>query len=132
MTVTKSANRIVVTGATGGLGRAIALNLISRIPADQVGVSVRDVDKAADLTALGVQVRRGDFSDPRSLQHAFEGVTQLLMVSSNARAYGGDPLAQHRTAIEAAREAGVRSGRAAHRLHQPHGGAGGFVLRSGG
>jgi uncharacterized protein YbjT (DUF2867 family) len=30
------------------------------------------------------------------------------MVSSNAQAYGGDPLAQHRRAIDAARAAGVR------------------------
>ena len=31
----------------------------------------------------------------------------MLVVSSNARAYGGDPLAQHQSAIEAARRAGV-------------------------
>jgi NAD(P)H dehydrogenase (quinone) len=30
------------------------------------------------------------------------------MVSSNARAYGGDPIAQHRTAIDAAKASGVR------------------------
>jgi NAD(P)H dehydrogenase (quinone) len=31
-----------------------------------------------------------------------------LLVSSNASAFGGDPVAQHRTAIEAARDAGVQ------------------------
>ena len=94
---------IVVTGATGQLGHTIVERLVGLIPAQQVGVSVRDIDKAAGLTVLGVRVRRGDFNDPDSLRHSFEGATQLLMVSSNARASGGDPLAQHHSAIEAAK-----------------------------
>ncbi|GMU10033.1 NmrA family NAD(P)-binding protein [Corallococcus caeni] len=99
---------IVVTGATGQLGRLIVENLITRVPVDRVAVSVRDVDKAQDLAARGVRVRRGDFAEPASLAHAFEGATQVLMVSSNARATGGDTLAQHRAAIDAARAAGAR------------------------
>ncbi len=99
---------IIVTGATGQLGRAIVESLVERVPASQVGASVRDPAKASALAALGVRVRRGDFDDPASLAHAFEGATQVLIVSSNASAYGGDPLAQHRSAIEAARAAGAR------------------------
>ena len=98
---------IVVTGATGHLGRAIVEQLVARVAAGQVGASVRDPAKAADLVALGVRVRRGDFDDPASLRAAFEGATQVLVVSSNAAASGGDPLAQHRSAIVAARAAGV-------------------------
>lgn len=99
---------IVVTGATGHLGREIVTELLKRVPAHQVGASVRDPAKAADLSALGVRVRRGDFDDGESLRHAFEGATQVLVVSSNARASGGNPLAQHRTAFAAARAAGAR------------------------
>jgi NAD(P)H dehydrogenase (quinone) len=99
---------IIVTGATGQLGRLIVEKLVQLFPAKQVGASVRDVAKAADLLALGVRVRQGDFDRPHSLQHAFEGATQVLIVSSNARASGGDPLAQHRSAINAARAAGAR------------------------
>ncbi len=98
---------IIVTGATGQLGRAIVEQLVRRVPADQIGVSVRDPARAADLEALGVRVRRGDFTDPASLRHAFEAARQVLVVSSNARASGGDTLAQHRAAIEAARAVGV-------------------------
>ena len=98
---------IVVTGATGQLGRSIVAQLVQRVPAHQVGVSVRDMGKAAQLEALGVRVRQGDFNDPDSLRHAFEGANQVLIVSSNARAQGGDPLAQHRSAIDAARAVGV-------------------------
>lgn len=99
---------IVVTGATGQLGHAIVENLVGLVSADQVGASCRNPEKAADLTALGVRVRQGDFAEADSLTQAFEGVTQLLLVSSNARAEGGDPLAQHRSAIEAARAAGAK------------------------
>jgi uncharacterized protein YbjT (DUF2867 family) len=60
------------------------------------------------LEALGVRVRQGDFDEPATLAAAFEGATQVLVVSSNARAYGGDPLAQHRAAIDAARAVGAR------------------------
>jgi NAD(P)H dehydrogenase (quinone) len=99
---------IVITGATGQLGRLIVEKLAGRIPVHQIGVSVRDRKKATDLEALGVRVRSGDFSDSASLKYAFEGATQVLIVSSNARASGGDPVAQHRSAIDAARSAGVR------------------------
>ena len=67
---------IIVTGATGQLGHAIVENLVTRVPADQVGVSVRDPKKAADLEALGVRVRQGDFNDPGGLGHAFEGASR--------------------------------------------------------
>ncbi len=98
---------IIVTGATGQLGHAIVERLVERVPAHQVGVSVRDPAKARSLEALGVRVRRGDFEDGASLRHAFEGASQVLIVSSNARASGGDPLAQHARAIAAAIDAGV-------------------------
>lgn len=98
---------ILITGATGALGRAVVEHLIKRVPANRVGVSVRDPKKAADLEALGVRVRQGDFDDPGSLRHAFEGAEQVLIVSSNARATGGDAIAQHRAAIDAARAVGA-------------------------
>lgn len=99
---------IIVTGATGQLGHLIVEKLVARVAGAGVGVSVRDPEKASGLTALGVRVRQGDFGDPASLRHAFEGAAQVLMVSSNAAASGGDPLAQHRTAIEAACAAGAK------------------------
>lgn len=99
---------IIVTGASGQLGRAVAERLLGLVPAGQIGVSVRDPEKARELEERGVRVRRGDFDDPASLAHAFEGAAQVLIVSSNASAYGGDPLVQHRSAIAAVRAAGAR------------------------
>ena len=99
---------IIVTGANGQLGRMIVQELLALMSADQIGVSVRDPGKAIDLIARGVRVRRGDFEDPVSLANAFESATKVLIVSSNAAASGGDPLAQHCTAIVAAKAAGAR------------------------
>ncbi|MFF0344056.1 SDR family oxidoreductase [Kribbella sp. NPDC004875] len=92
---------IVVTGATGRFGRAVVEGLASRVPAEQLGVSVRDPERAADLDARGLRVRRGDFDDPDSLANAFEGARQVLIVSGPA-----DP-APHQVAIDAAKTAGA-------------------------
>jgi len=99
---------IVVTGATGQLGALIVHQLLDRVPADQIGASTRDPAKAKAFAKAGVRVRRGDFAKPATLREAFAGASQVLIVSSNAEAYGGDTLAQHRAAIEAARDAGAR------------------------
>lgn len=99
---------IVVTGATGKLGKLVVGELASRIPVEELGVSVRDPEKARDFEERGIRVRKGDFAAPQTLAHAFEGALQVLIVSSNARASGGDPLVQHRVAIDAAKEAGVQ------------------------
>ena len=99
---------IVLTGATGQLGRAVVQTLLQSMPASQLAVSVRDPAKAGDLMALGVDVRQGDFARPETLDLAFAGADILFLVSSNAAATGGDPLVQHRAAIDAARAAGVR------------------------
>ncbi len=99
---------IIVTGATGQLGRAIVEQLLKLTPTSQLAACARDREKAGDLISQGVDVRQADFAQPETLTAAFEGASQVLLVSSNARAYGGDPLAQHRAAISAAKAAGVR------------------------
>jgi len=97
---------IFVTGATGLLGGAVVERLLGKAPATEIGVSVRDPAKATALADRGVRVRRGDYDDAASLAHAFEGAEQLLLVS--AAATGEPALRRHRTAIDAARAAGVR------------------------
>jgi NAD(P)H dehydrogenase (quinone) len=97
---------IVVTGATGQLGRQIVERLLTHVPAQQVGASVRDPGKARHLADQGVRVRHGDFADAASLAHAFEGATQVLIVSVDKM--GEECVKQHRGAIDAAVTAGAR------------------------
>jgi len=97
---------IIVTGATGKLGQAIVERLLKKLPSDQVGVSVRDPDKAYALQEQGVRVRKGEFGDRESLRQAFEGASQVLIISSNSA--GESAVQHHRNAIEAAKAAGAR------------------------
>ncbi|GAA1091699.1 SDR family oxidoreductase [Kitasatospora arboriphila] len=96
---------IIVTGATGKLGRRTIERLLDRFPADHLGVSVRDPRKAQDLADRGVRVRQGDFDDPASLVHSFEGAEQLLLVSLDRT--GEECVTGHRAAIDAAVKAKV-------------------------
>ena len=96
---------IIVTGGTGRLGSQIVTQLLDRVPAHQVGVSVRDVSKAEALATRGVRVRAGDFTDPGGLDHAFEGADQVLVVSAAIRGPGAGEA--NRAAIEAAVRAGA-------------------------
>lgn len=95
----------VVTGATGQLGSQIVERLLERVPAEAVGVSVRDVGKAAHLAARGVRVRAGEFTAPDSLAHAFAGAQQVLVISAAIR--GSEAVTANLAAIDAARDAGA-------------------------
>lgn len=96
---------IVITGASGRLGGAVLRELLDRVPADQLGVSTTAPEAATDLADRGVRVRRGDYDDPASLAHAFEGADRVLLVS--APRIGEPAMTAHRMAIDAARDAGV-------------------------
>lgn len=96
---------IVITGATGQLGRLLIADLLKKVPAARIVAAVRDVGKAADLAALGVQVRHADYEAPATLDAAFQGASKVLLISSNAL---GQRVAQHRNAIDAAKRAGVK------------------------
>ena len=96
---------IVVTGATGHLGRLIVDGLL-REGVEPAGIiaGARNVEKLADLAALGVKVRHVDYTDPASLSAAFAGADTLMLVSSSEI---GQRAAQHKAAIDAAVTAGV-------------------------
>ncbi|MFB5684858.1 SDR family oxidoreductase [Paenibacillus terreus] len=101
----KNNKMIVVTGANGKLGRQVVEELLKRVSAGDIGVSVRDVSKVQDLKERGVRVRQGNFDDSDSLLHAFEGASQVLMISSHS--LGEAAVRQHQTAIGSAKKAGV-------------------------
>ena len=102
---------VVVTGATGHLGRLAVESLLARgVPAADITATGRSTEGLADLAARGVRVAVADFQDPATLDAAFAGAEKLLLVSSGSF---DDRAGQHRNAIDAAVRAGVR----ARRLH---------------
>jgi NAD(P)H dehydrogenase (quinone) len=95
---------IVVTGATGQLGRLVIAALLKNVAASQIIAAVRQPARAADLAAQGIVVRQADYSSPESLDAAFKGAEKVLLISSSEV---GQRAAQHRNVIEAAQRASV-------------------------
>ena len=95
---------IVVTGATGHLGRLVVHGLLKKVPAREIVAAVRSPEKAADLAASGVQVREADYSKPETLAAALAGADRLLLISSSEV---GKRAQQHAAVIDAAKRAGV-------------------------
>lgn len=93
---------ILITGATGNLGRLIIAALVERGADPQsIVAGARDVAKGADL---GVRVVHLDYTDPASITAALEGVDAVALVSGSEV---GQRVAQHQAVIDAAKAAGV-------------------------
>jgi NAD(P)H dehydrogenase (quinone) len=99
--------RLLVTGASGHLGRRVVELLLERGVPGVIAAS-RTPEKLADLAARGAELRALDFDDPASLDAAFAGVTRALIVSSDALDRPGRRREQHERAVAAAARAGVR------------------------
>ncbi|MDH4847929.1 SDR family oxidoreductase [Pseudomonas sp. BN605] len=96
---------IVITGATGQLGRLVIEQLLQLgIPADHIVAAVRTPAKASDLASRGVIVREADYNRPDTLRAALAGARRVLLISSSEV---GQRIAQHRAVIEAARAESV-------------------------
>jgi len=91
---------ILVTGATGQVGRQVVAQLVQR--GANVRALVRDVAKA-DFPA-SVEVVQGDLLDVDALRRAFSGVSTLFLLN----AVVPDEYTQALIALNLAREAGVR------------------------
>ncbi|MCU1407401.1 MAG: NAD(P)-dependent oxidoreductase [Glaciihabitans sp.] len=96
---------IVVTGATGHLGRLIVEALLrDGTPASEIIAGGRSLDKISDLAERGVRIAQVDYTDAATLDAAFAGASTLVLVSSSEV---GQRVAQHAAAITAAASAGI-------------------------
>ncbi|WP_145499605.1 SDR family oxidoreductase [Streptomyces sp. CFMR 7] len=95
---------IVVTGATGELGRLVIDELLATVPAGEIAAVVRDKEKAAPLAARGVELRIADYNRPETLAGAFRSGDRVLLISGSEV---GKRVAQHTAIVEAAEAAGV-------------------------
>jgi NAD(P)H dehydrogenase (quinone) len=97
---------IVITGASGQLGRLVAENVLERTGPENVVLLTRDPGRLEDLARRGAQVRAADFGDRSSLPGAFVGATKVLIISTDRV---GVRVAGHKAAIDAAAAAGAQS-----------------------
>ena len=98
---------LLITGASGHLGRRVVELLLETHQGTIIAVT-RTPEKLADLRERGVIVRPADFDDPASLAQAFQGVDRLLLISTDAVDVPGRRINQHRNAVKAAQQAGVK------------------------
>ena len=97
---------IVVTGATGHLGRLAVEGLVAAgTDSSTVVAAGRNPERLATLAGeLGVRTALIDYADPASLEAAFDGADVLLFVSGSEV---GQRVAQHQAVVDAAVNAGV-------------------------
>jgi dihydroflavonol-4-reductase len=105
--------RFLVTGATGKVGNAVAGRLAER--GDDVVALVRDIARARELVPEGVELARGDVTDPRSVREAVAGVDGVFNCMGLFEQWFADPgvfdrvnAEGARNVIAAAREAGIK------------------------
>lgn len=101
-----SASPVLVTGASGNLGRRV-LEILLEQGVGPLVATTRTPERLAALAARGVDVRHADFDDEASLPRAFAGVKRVLLVSTDALDRPGHRLEQHERAIRACVAAGV-------------------------
>ncbi|MEU1697584.1 MULTISPECIES: SDR family oxidoreductase [Streptomyces] len=96
---------IVVTGASGKLGRHVVEQLLEKVPAEQVTAVVRSPEKVADLAARGVRVAVADYNAPETFDGLFAAGDKVLLISGNE--FDKGRVRQHSLVIDAAKAAGV-------------------------
>ena len=97
--------KIVITGASGELGRKVTALLIAAGRATDLILVSRNPAALAEAAAAGATVRQGDYNDPAGLEQALAGAERMLLISGLAI---GRRRVQHRDAIAAAIRAGVK------------------------
>ena len=105
--------RVLVTGATGFTGGHLARTLAAR--GDTVRALVRDVNRAADLAAAGIDLVAGDLRDASAIRRATQAIDVIYHIAAVYRQAGLPESTYHAvnaeavgTIVEAAAASGVR------------------------
>jgi NAD(P)H dehydrogenase (quinone) len=99
---------ILVSGASGHLGRLVVESLLGRVAPSSIVATTRKPERLADFAARGVVVRHADFDDEAAPLAAFAGVERALLISTDSLDKPGHRIAQHRRAIQSFARAGVK------------------------
>lgn len=102
------AKTVLVTGATGTQGGAVARELLSRGYAVYGMTRNPTSERAKALSELGVTLIKGNFEDPESLQAAMKGMYGVFAVTTWYRDDYEREIEQGRNLVEAATSANVK------------------------
>ena len=74
--------KVAVFPAAGKIGSSIYMNLFNLVPAEDLLLISRSPEKTpARLVEAGVQTRKAEYNDTKSLEHAFDHVSCLILIS---------------------------------------------------
>jgi len=94
-------DRVLVTGASGFVGSAVARALLAR--GDEVSVLLRESSPRANVADLDCRVVVGDMRDPKSMVRAMDGARYVFHVAADYRLWAPDPQEIVRNNLEGAR-----------------------------
>lgn len=100
-------NKILVTGATGPLGRTVLETLLKKISAQQINVLSRKEEKVAEMQSKGFNAYLGNYDGLNSIEKAMNGVDTVLLISSSDQR--GDRVKQHQNVVNTAKKMGVQN-----------------------
>lgn len=103
----KATDVVLVTGATGKQGGAVARRLLSRGHKVRALTRMPQGDPARALAALGAEVVQADFDDPGSLERALTGVWGVFAMQNTWEAGVAREEEQGERVAELARKKGV-------------------------
>jgi len=105
-------DRVLVTGASGFVGSAVARALAAR--GDDVSVLMRESSPRTNIAGIDCRVVMGDMRDSKSMLKAMDGARYVFHVAADYRLWARDPeeivrnnLEGARAVMEAARMTGV-------------------------
>jgi len=102
--MSQQTKRLLITGASGQLAKRTAELVLEKCSPKRLILVTRDPLALVDFAELGVDVRIGDFADPKHLSNAFRGASRMLLVSITDLENRAE---MHGAAIDAAAAAGV-------------------------
>ncbi|APT57337.1 NAD-dependent dehydratase [Roseomonas gilardii] len=94
-------DKVLVTGASGFLGSAVARSLLAR--GLEVRALIRPTSPRGNLSGLGFEVVQGDLTDAASLAAALKGMRYLFHVAADYRLWAPDPSVMTRANVEGTR-----------------------------
>ena len=99
---------ILVTGATGHQGGAVARELLSHGFKVKAFTRKPESEKAKELEKLGAEIVKGDYDDPSSMEKAMKGVWGVFAVQNTWEAGVEKEEKQGKEMAEVAKRAGVQ------------------------
>lgn len=76
-----SQHKVGIFPASGGIGGGTVQHILSRLPPKDLVFIARSPEKLNDEKAAGAIIRKADYDDDAALEHAFDGIETLFLIS---------------------------------------------------